>query len=174
MGFGGVGAFGSNSSGTVPKANTSAADAAKAAAGKADDNARDELLAQAISLHEAAEAIEIPPLPRILADDVTPEACASLLVEQDGRLAVISAEGGIFDIMAGRYSGHVPVLDVWLKGHSGDPLRVDRKGREPEYVERPALTLSLMVQPSAELRLRLCHDYKSHMGMLMSAKFGAD
>jgi hypothetical protein len=39
-------------------------------------------------------------------------------------------------------------LDVWLKGHSGDTLRVDRKGRAPEYIKRPALTLLLTVQPS--------------------------
>ena len=125
-----------------------AADVAKAAAGKSTGDQRDELLGQAIAAAEAAQAVEIPPIPRLLADDVTPEACATLLAEQDGRLAVISAEGGIFDVIAGRYSGNVPVLDVWLKGHSGDPLRVDRKGRDPEYVENPALTLSLMIQPS--------------------------
>ena len=42
--------------------------------------------------------------PRLVADDITPEAAASLLAEQGGRLAIISAEGGIFDIIAGRYS----------------------------------------------------------------------
>jgi replicative DNA helicase len=41
----------------------------------------------------------------------------------------------------------VPSLDVFLKGHSGDPIRVDRKGRGPEYIERPALTMAIMVQP---------------------------
>jgi len=49
--------------------------------------------------------------------------------------------------MNGRYSGGVPSLDVWLKGHAGDPLRVDRKGRASEYVPHPALTLLLTVQP---------------------------
>src|SRR5262249_48807937 len=72
---------------------------------------------------------------------------ASLLCEQGGRLAIISAEGGIFDVIAGRYSANIPHLDVWLKGHAGDPLRVDRKGRDPEYIPRPALTLGLMIQP---------------------------
>ncbi|MGH3266900.1 MAG: YfjI family protein, partial [Trebonia sp.] len=76
-----------------------------------------------------------------------PEAAASLLAEQRGRLAIISAEGGIFDIIAGRYS-NVPNMDLWLKGHSGDPLKVDRKGRPPEYIRRPALTLGLMIQPT--------------------------
>ena len=90
----------------------------------------------------------MPVVPRIVADDVTPEAAATLLAEQGGRLAVISAEGGIFDVIAGRYSSSVPNLDVWLKGHSGDSLRVDRKGRPSEYVRRPALTLGLMIQPA--------------------------
>ena len=52
-----------------------------------------------------AESLEVPPVPRLVADDITPEkAAASLLAEQGGRLAIISAEGGIFDIIAGRYS----------------------------------------------------------------------
>jgi uncharacterized protein DUF3987 len=62
-------------------------------------------------------------------------------------VGVISAEGGIFDIITGRCSGNVPHMDLWRKGHSGDPLKVDRKGCPPEYVRRPALTLGLMIQP---------------------------
>jgi hypothetical protein len=81
-----------------------------------------------------------------LADDATPEAVASLLAEQGGRLAILSAEGDLFDIMAGRYS-KTPNFGVFLKGWSGDDLRVDRKGRPPEHVEHPALTLGLAVQP---------------------------
>jgi hypothetical protein len=34
-----------------------------------------------------------------------------------------------------------------LKGHAGDLLKVDRRGRPPEYVERPCLTIGLAVQP---------------------------
>jgi replicative DNA helicase len=59
---------------------------------------------------------------------------------------VLSAEGGIFATLAGRYSGQ-PNLEVFLKGHAGDLLVVDRKGRDSEHVTRPALTLGLAVQP---------------------------
>jgi replicative DNA helicase len=104
-------------------------------------------LAEVVSAREA-DAVVVPPAPRLLADDITPEAAASALAEQGGRLAIISAEGGIFGIIAGRYQGNVPSLDLWLKGHSGDPIKVDRKGRDPEYVPKPALTLGLMLQPS--------------------------
>lgn len=117
--------------------------AAKAA--KAD---ADTAMAEAIGAAMLADQITVPTVPRWIADDITPESAASLLAEQDGRLAIISAEGGIFDIIAGRYSGNIPNLDLWLKGHSGDPIRVDRKGRQAEYIKSPALTLGLMIQPS--------------------------
>lgn len=118
------------------------------AAANADPANRNAAIADAIGAVQAAEAIVVPTVPRLVADDVTPEAAASLLAEQNGRLAIISAEGGIFDIIAGRYSRGVPNMDLWLKGHAGDPLKVDRKGREPEYIKRPALTLGLMIQRS--------------------------
>jgi replicative DNA helicase len=125
-----------------------AAEAATRKAGTTADKAkRDELLAEAITAQDAADAITVPPLPRLLADDVTPEAMTSLLAEHGGRLAVASAEGGIFGTFAGRYS-KAPNIDAALKGHAGDTLRVDRKGRPPEYVENPALTMALTVQPS--------------------------
>jgi hypothetical protein len=54
----------------------------------------------------------------------------------------------VFDQMAGRYNqGAGPNLGVYLKGHAGDLLKVDRRGRPPEYVERPCLTIGLAVQP---------------------------
>ena len=36
---------------------------------------------------------------------------------------------------------------MYLRGHAGDTIRVDRVGREPVLVEDPALTLALTVQP---------------------------
>lgn len=94
----------------------------------------------------AARANQVRP-PRIVTDDATPEALTSLLAEHGGRFAVISAEGGgLFDMMAGRYSSSVN-LDVYLKGHAGDTIRVDRKGRAPEYVRDPALTVAVATQP---------------------------
>jgi hypothetical protein len=94
----------------------------------------------------AMRAITVPVTPRILADDATPEATQSLLADHGGRIAIISTEGGIFDTMAGRYARTVNI-DVYLKGHSGDPIRVDRQGRSPQYIPSPALTIGLMVQP---------------------------
>ncbi|WP_433721728.1 DUF3987 domain-containing protein [Actinoplanes sp. CA-051413] len=123
-----------------------AADRAANAAAAADPARRERLLADATAAAMTAEAITVPPLPRLVADDVTSEQAASLLAEQNGRLAVLSPEGGIFATLAGRYSG-APNLEVFLKGHAGDMLRVDRRSRPAEHVDRPALTLGLAVQP---------------------------
>ena len=128
-------------------ADRDAAKAAARASGLDPGQARDKARAEAVAAAQLAEAITIPVMPRLVADDITSEAAASLLAEQGGRLAVLSAEGGIFATLAGRYSGGVPSLEVFLKGHSGDMLRVDRKGRPPEHIPRPALTLGLCVQP---------------------------
>jgi hypothetical protein len=89
----------------------------------------------------------VPPVPRWLVDDATPEALAGLLATY-GRIALLSPEGDVFDQMAGRYNQAAgPNLGVYLKGHAGDLLKVDRRGRSPEYVERPCLTIGLTVQP---------------------------
>lgn len=93
-----------------------------------------------------AEAITVPAKPRLVADDITSKTAASLLAEQGGRRAVLSPEGGIFATIAGRYSG-TPNLEVLLKGHAGDLMRVDRRPREAEHVDKPGLTMGLAVQP---------------------------
>ncbi len=126
---------------------TKEAEQERRAAANASAAERDRALADAIGAAAFAEGITVPPVARLVADDVTPEAAGSLLAEQGGRLAILSAEGGILDIIAGRYSQKAN-LDVWLKGHAGDMVKVDRKGREAEYIPRPALTLGVMIQPS--------------------------
>ena len=79
----------------------------------------------------------VPRPPRLLADDVTAEAVASLLADY-GRMVVMSTEAGIFEAMAGRYFRGVPNLGVYLKSYSGDTLHVDRRTRPSEHVERPS------------------------------------
>ncbi|MQM26637.1 YfjI family protein [Glycomyces albidus] len=121
--------------------------AAEQALAAASKNPGDPDLANgAKSAAREADEITIPVSPKLVADDITPEAAKSLLAEQGGRLAILSAEGGIFATIAGRYSG-VPDLDAFLKGHAGDMLRVVRKSAPAEYVAAPALTLGLAVQP---------------------------
>ena len=100
----------------------------------------------------AAMSIEIPRPPRLIADDATPEALTSLLADNGGRMAVMSSEGGVFDLMTGKYSDRAN-LEVFLKAWSADTIQVDRIGRDPEYVRKPALTIGLTVQPMVIQRL---------------------
>jgi len=132
---------------TLRRIAEQAAAHAEAAASKAPLERAEEAQAEAVARAAEAARLVVPPLPRWLVDDATPEALAGLLAAY-GRIALLSPEGDVFDQMAGRYnqtSG--PNLGVYLKGHAGDLLKVDRRGRPPEYVQRPCLTIGLAVQP---------------------------
>jgi hypothetical protein len=102
--------------------------------------------------YQTALAVDVPRTPRLIADDATPEALTKLLSENAGRMAVMSSEGGVFDLMTGKYSDRAN-LEVYLKAWSGDTIQVDRINREPEYVRKPALTIGLTVQPMVIQRL---------------------
>jgi replicative DNA helicase len=123
------------------------AEQAKAVAAKAGGDNREAAAADAVAAALAAEAIRVPTLPRLITDDATPEKLAAMMAENGGRMAIISDEGGIFDTLAGRYSG-TPNLDPYLKGHAGRPMGNDRQTREGVNVRKPALTVGVMAQPS--------------------------
>jgi hypothetical protein len=89
-----------------------------------------------------------PVLPRLIVDDATSEKLGAMLAEQGGQIASMSPEGGVFDLMAGLYTkSGMPQFGVYLMGHAGDDLRVDRISRKGEHVQRPALTMGLAIQP---------------------------
>lgn len=118
--------------------------AAQAAATKKGDYAEKrkealDLSAQLASFHDLHET-------RLLVDDTTPEKLTAIMEEQGGSIAVASAEGGLFDAISGRYDRQAG-FDVYLKGHAGDHLTVDRIGRRGNYVAHPHLTLMLTIQP---------------------------
>lgn len=92
-------------------------------------------------------ALDHPVEPTLIADDITPEALEIMLADQGGRLAILSPEGGLFDMMTGRYSERAN-LDVYLKAWAGDDIRTNRVGRSAAVVANPALTVGLTVQPS--------------------------
>lgn len=76
---------------------------------------------------EIANFKELNPL-HLIADDITPERCATLLAENNGRLSILSSEAALFEIIKGRYSNNGSAnFEVFLKGYSGDEIRVDRQ-----------------------------------------------
>lgn len=96
--------------------------------------------------NELLEFKEINPV-KVFSDDVTPEKLTSLLAQNNNKMSIISCEGGIFEMMAGKYTQSTN-FDVFLKGYSGDILKVDRIGRESEIIENPKLSVLLAIQPT--------------------------
>jgi replicative DNA helicase len=100
-----------------------------------------------IDAEEEVSGFQVPALPRLLADDVTPERLAGLLAEQRGALGLISTEPGLFAILGGRYSNGAANVENVLKATSGDPIRVDRQGRDPVTITDTALSIGVCIQP---------------------------
>jgi len=108
----------------------------------ADD--RNELIEQAIRLKEQMPDALIAP--RIYTGDVTAERLQNMMTEHGERMALISDEGGIFAVMSGLYTGGKANIDVFLQGHAGSAVRVDRQDRTA-HLDAPALTFGLCIQP---------------------------
>ena len=83
---------------------------------------------------------------RLLVDDTTPEKLIDLMDKQGGSMTVCSAEGGLFDAISGRYD-KTANFDIYLKGHAGDMIVVDRIGRKTNSIPNPRLTMLLTIQP---------------------------
>ncbi len=119
---------------TLARLAKSAAEKAAGKAANAEPEHRDTLTAEAVQLAQDADKMRVPAEPQLVADDVTPENVGTLLDEQGGRISCLSAEGELFDIIAGRYTGK-PNMGMFLKGHAGDMLRVNRQGRSAQHVD---------------------------------------
>lgn len=117
----------------------------KDAANADDPDRRDELLREVVKIEE--ETPEEIRAPRLWTGDTTPERLQGLLADHGERMAVLSDEGGIFEIMAGLYSDGRANLDIFLQGHAGKSVRVDRQGRTA-HLDAPALTFGLAIQPA--------------------------
>lgn len=113
----------------------------KFAKGKAEEGELEAIVEEVANFKEKAPM-------QLYVDDVTPEKLVSVMADHDGVASIISAEGGIFDQLAGGMYSKTVNIDVFLKGHAGDTIRIDRIGRNSESIERPTLTMLLAVQPN--------------------------
>ncbi|MEU9019974.1 DUF3987 domain-containing protein [Actinomadura sp. NPDC048394] len=120
--------------------------AEKAAINAIDAVVREQHLADARIAAERLQELQVPAEPRLFSDDATPEILTSQLAQQGGRMAVLSPEGEIFSIAAGRYSG-APNFAVLKHGHAGEGMRIDRVGRPSEIIESAHVTLGICTQP---------------------------
>ena len=107
-------------------------------------------------------SLEILKSPQYMGDDATPESVALLLNDNVGRLALLSPEGDVFDLMAGRYNSGAPNLGVYLKGHAGDDIRVNRANQDfsARYIHNPALSIGVTVQPDVLRGLTLKRGFR--------------
>ena len=85
---------------------------------------------------------------RLYVDDVTPEALTLFMDQNGGCASILSAEGGIFDQLTGGMYSKTVNIDVFLKAHAGDSIRVDRITRSCNTINNPALTMLLAIQPN--------------------------
>lgn len=132
-----------------------------------NESENEDLLSQCAEKQIALSQLKLGNPLRLMVDDTTPEALASMMANQNGTAAVISTEGGVFDVLAGRYSGNVNV-DVFTKAFSGDPINIERKGSPSIRIEAPVLTMLLTVQPQV---LSAIMDNKAFRGRGFLARF---
>ena len=112
-----------------------------------DTNQKAAAMADAADARMALDDATVPAEPRLFSDDATVERLTTYVSEQGGRFAVLSPEGEVFSIAAGRYSG-APNFAILKKGHAGEQVRVDRVGRPPELIDAATVTLGICTQPS--------------------------
>jgi hypothetical protein len=137
-----------------------------AKASQPEDYAKSLALVEEAVLEQSA--IEVPAPLRLVLDDVTSESLEAVLRQQGGRIAILSDEGGPFELMGGRYSNGIPNIDIYLKGHSGGQITTDRIGREGGSIQEPAITIGLAIQPEVITSLR---DKKGFRGRGLLARF---
>lgn len=115
----------------------------------------------------------VPSLPVLAVDDITTEALGVLMTENQEHLSVFSSEGGLFGLIAGRYSKQQESggFDLYLKSYSGDSWSSHRIGREPRTMTRPSLSIGLTVQPDV---IEEIGRNKSFHGRGLLARFNYD
>lgn len=111
---------------------------------------------------------QIPTIPQIWTSDITPEHLGTIMAMNDEAMAVISDEGGIFDILGGLYSDGRANIDLFLQSHSGGPTKIERGSRPTVFMQNALLTMGLTVQP--EVIHSICKN-KKFRGKGLLARF---
>ena len=83
---------------------------------------------------------------QMIVEDITPEALATTLANNDEKISLFSPEGGFVTGIMGRYSND-PNIDIYLKGFDGESHTVTRSSKK-EYLENPCLNIGALFQPA--------------------------
>lgn len=101
----------------------------------------------AFAREQLMEAQKRPTEPvQLQVGDATPEALEIVLERNCGGVTVADTEGGVFTMMAGRYSDK-EAPETYLKGFSSDEVNVERVTRKPVHIRQATLSMMLCVQP---------------------------
>ncbi len=98
------------------------------------------------------------PLPRIFADNVTPEKHAALIAEL-GSSTIVEPEGGFFEGLSRYGASKSPQVDYLNKSYGGEPFRVDRQGGESIQADKPHCVLHFSIQPHIVESIRSNSDF---------------
>lgn len=90
---------------------------------------------------------------KLIVTEGTTEGLAKMMAGNGGRIAIVSAEGALFDILTGAYATNGVNIDLVLQGYSGEPVSSARITRNTERIEKACLSITLAVQPIAIERL---------------------
>jgi hypothetical protein len=116
---------------------------------KASPEFRASLVPDLEEARNAVESIHVPYLPRLYAQDATPEGLLKLLQEQGGHMAVLDDEGGeLFELMRRYASSGRANQGIYLRGHDGGRLMADWSTKDAMDLDAVLLTLGLTVQPA--------------------------
>lgn len=114
----------------------------------------DKVIQDQTTIRERLEDFPSVSKPRIISQDITPEALVLVMRDNHERQAVLSAEAEALQIISGRYTNRVNA-DLWKKGYDSDTFNSDRiRDKSSIQLVRPALAVSLMFQPVVMKTLR--------------------
>jgi hypothetical protein len=97
-------------------------------------------------------SFEVTRAPVLFVTEGTPERIEEMLAEQGERMAILSDEAGMLNLLGGRYSKGAPNLSALLVGHDGGAVRVGRKRHSDgtggdRMLDYALVTFGLSVQP---------------------------
>ena len=104
-----------------------------------------------VELHQVIGSLadlETPANGRLLVDDCTPEALGQIMANAGGSIAIVTAEGGIFEQMIGVYNDNGSNLNIYLESWGGGKYTIDRITRDPLIIPNANLVIVATIQPA--------------------------
>ena len=95
------------------------------------------------------EEIKFPPTGEMITTDITPERLATVMAENNERMAIVSDEAGILTVDRYANRGVAKKVDIYLQSFTGEPVAVHRQGAPTIRLDRPLLAIVTGAQPHA-------------------------